>query len=103
MRQLMLRLWKDDCGALIATEWVFVATILVLGSITGLVAVRQAVITELTEFADAVLALNQSYSFSGQVNCESSTGGSSFADHPTAIGMASTAAVGGFDTGNPCD
>ena len=40
MRQLLLELWKDDAGALIATEWVFVATILVLGSITGLVAVR---------------------------------------------------------------
>jgi hypothetical protein len=31
MRQLMLRLWKADCGALIATEWVLVATILVGG------------------------------------------------------------------------
>jgi hypothetical protein len=39
VNQLMLKLWKDDCGALIATEWVFVATILVLGAITGLVAV----------------------------------------------------------------
>jgi hypothetical protein len=60
MRNLMSKLWADDCGALIATEWVFVATILVLGSITGLVAVRQAVLSELTEFANAVLALNQS-------------------------------------------
>src|SRR4051794_37350159 len=50
MSQLMLKLWNDDCGALIATEWVFVATILVLGAITGLVAVRQAAISELTEF-----------------------------------------------------
>jgi hypothetical protein len=50
-----------------------------------------------------VLALNQSYSYSGQVNCESSTAGSSFADHPTAIGIGSAGAGGGFDTGNPCD
>src|SRR5215468_4868723 len=76
MRNLMLKLWSDDSGALIATVWVFVATILVLGSIVGLVAVRQAVISELTEFANAVLALNQSFTFSGQRNCESSTGGS---------------------------
>src|SRR5205807_9898579 len=76
MRELMTRLWDDDCGALIATEWVFVATILVLGIITGLVAVRQAVIAELTDFANAVMALNVSYSFSGQSNCESSTAGS---------------------------
>ena len=56
MRQ-MLKLWNDDCGALIATEWVFVVTILILGIITGLVAVRQAVISELTETAQAILAL----------------------------------------------
>src|SRR5262249_37766722 len=76
MRKMMLKLWADDGGALIATEWVFVATILVLGIITGLVAVRQPVISELPEFANAVLALNQSFSFSGQSNCKSSTGGS---------------------------
>src|SRR5262245_30491998 len=76
MRQMMLKLWNDDCGALIATEWVFVATILVLGIITGLVAVRQAVISELTEFANAVLSLNQSFSFAGMSNCKASTAGS---------------------------
>ena len=58
MRKLLRRLWIDDCGALIATEWVFVATIMVLGAITGLVAVRQAILSELTEFANAVTSLN---------------------------------------------
>ncbi len=76
MRRLMQKLWSDDHGALIATEWVFVATILILGIITGLIAVRQAVISELTEFANAVMALSQSYSFAGQSNCLSSTAGS---------------------------
>jgi hypothetical protein len=80
MRQLMLKVWKDDCGALIATEWVFVATILVLGSITGLVAVRQAILSELQDMAQAIMTLDQSYSFSGQSNCESSTAGSQFTD-----------------------
>jgi hypothetical protein len=65
-KEVVFRLWTDDCGAWIATEWVFVATILVLGAITGLVAVRQAVISELEELANAVLTLNQSFSFSGQ-------------------------------------
>ena len=80
MRQLVQKMWKDDYGALIATEWVFVATILVLGIITGLVAVRQAVISELTEFANAVMSLNQSFSFSGQSNCLSSTAGAQAID-----------------------
>jgi hypothetical protein len=63
MRQLMSRLWTDDAGALLAVEWVFVATILVIGSITGLVAVRQAIIHELEDFAEAVLALCTSWEF----------------------------------------
>jgi hypothetical protein len=63
MRQLMGRLWTDDGGALIAVEWVFVATILIIGSITGLVALREAIVTELEEFAEAVMALSTSWCF----------------------------------------
>src|ERR1700757_3232504 len=91
MRQLMLKLWKDDCGALIATEWVFVATILVLGSIVGLVAVRNAVVAELTEFANAVLSLNQSFSSPALTNCRASPAGSRAQDTCQSIPAASTA------------
>jgi hypothetical protein len=105
MRQLMRALWKDDCGALIATEWVFVATILVLGSITGLVAVRQAILAELQDFAQALMSLDQSYSFSSQSNCESSTAGSAYTDVTETIMNGSGPALDpGFDMGNlPCD
>ena len=65
--KLVRRLWKDDGGALLATEWVVVATILILGIIPALVAVRQGVLSELTEFANATMSLDQSYCFSGQV------------------------------------
>jgi hypothetical protein len=80
MRNLMLKLWKDDCGALLSTEWIFVCVIIVLGSITGMVLMRNAVISELVEFGQAVEALNVGYSFSGQANCESSTNGSAAID-----------------------
>jgi Flp pilus assembly pilin Flp len=127
MRKLMLRLWNDDCGALIATEWVFLATILVLGSITGLVAVRQAVITQFAELANAVMALDQRYSFSGQGDdCTSlsdeenggglfgldltdqtsqqvHTAGSAAIDHPDHIGIRSNAAWGTTIDQRPCD
>jgi hypothetical protein len=104
MRDLLFRLWADDCGALIATEWVFVATILVLGAITGLVSVRQAVIAELTDFANAVLALNQSYSFSGQTNCQASTAGSAFSDTVDSILVRSVgASVISTALQNACD
>ena len=92
MDRLWSRLWSDDQGALIATEWVFVATILILGIITGLVAVRQAVISELTEFANAVMALSQSYSFAGQSNCLASVAGSQATDVTNSIAESSVPA-----------
>jgi hypothetical protein len=103
MRQMLSKLWNDDCGAIIATEWVFVVTILVLGIITGLVALRQAVISETTELAQAIMALNQSFSFSGQTNCESSTAGSAAADSCNTIGEVSAAATTCTVNQNPCD
>jgi hypothetical protein len=47
------------------TEWILVATILVIGLIPGLIAVRQGVLSELVEFANAVMGLDQSYGYTG--------------------------------------
>jgi hypothetical protein len=93
MQKLILKLYNDDAGALIASEWVFVATILTLGAITGLVAVRQAVIAELHDLANSMLALNCSYSYSGQANCCASTAGAQFIDPPEPIVVGSVAAT----------
>ena len=45
----MRKLWNDDCGVIISTEAAFFITITIFGIITGLVAVRQAVISELAQ------------------------------------------------------
>jgi Flp pilus assembly pilin Flp len=103
MRNLMARLWDDDDGALIAVEWIFLATILILGVIVGMVAVRQAILAELYDIANALLSLNQSYSLTGQSNCESATAGAFFVDVGDSIVVRSTAATtGGFDN-RACD
>jgi Flp pilus assembly pilin Flp len=78
MFQLMLRVWQDDSGALIATEWVFIATMLVLGLVTGLSALSSAINGELLDLANAISSLNQSYSFGGSSGCCASTAGSFF-------------------------
>lgn len=82
MRHLLSKLWNDDEGALIATEWVFVVTILVIGLVTGLKSVQQAVLNELEEVAGAIGALSQSYSFGGTSGCCRFTGttGSRYSD-----------------------
>lgn len=43
MRQFLKKVWRDERGCT-TPEWAFIATILVLGAITGLVASRQATV-----------------------------------------------------------
>jgi hypothetical protein len=56
MRQLLLKLWDDDRGSLQVTEWLFLATILVLGIVPGIVAVRNSLNSVLVRAAFAAAA-----------------------------------------------
>jgi hypothetical protein len=80
MTRLFCRLWADDSGALIATEWVFVATILVLGGVAALNRLNPTPVPWLVDFANAVSSLNQSYSFGGSSGCCGSAAGSAFTE-----------------------
>jgi Flp pilus assembly pilin Flp len=80
MRKLFAKCWNDDDGALIATEFLFVATILVIGTVIGLTAVRNAVNAELTDLANAILALDLSYTISGVSGCGASVNGTQVID-----------------------
>jgi Flp pilus assembly pilin Flp len=84
MKGMMVRLWHDDSGALLATEWVFMATILVIGLIVGLRAVQQAVLNEMEEFAGAIGSLSQSFSFGGNSGCCGFSNRAIFNDQPGA-------------------
>ncbi|MGF1577969.1 MAG: Flp family type IVb pilin [Gemmataceae bacterium] len=85
MSKLLQKLWNDDCGALIAAEYLFVATILVIGIIVGLSSVREAVNNELAELANAYLALSQGYAISGQFGCCAQSDGSQAIDTPSLV------------------
>jgi hypothetical protein len=41
MRKLLWRLWYEEAGSVASPEWALIATILVLGAITGVVASQQ--------------------------------------------------------------
>jgi Flp pilus assembly pilin Flp len=92
MRNLMLKLWNDDRGALVATEWVFVSTILVVGIVAGLKSVQQTVNAELADMADAIGALSQAYSYGGVSGCAASSNGSLFADRIHDVSVQTNAA-----------
>lgn len=63
---VLARLAHDDGGAVLATEWLLVTTVLVLGLIPGLIAIRQGLLAELGDIASATTGLDQSYGYTGQ-------------------------------------
>jgi hypothetical protein len=89
VKSIASKLWNDDAGALIASEFLFVATILVIGIVVGLSSVRVAVTAELGELGNAILALSQGYSISGLQGCCASTDGSQAIDTPSTLAESS--------------
>ena len=73
-------LWKDERAAVVSAELAAVMTCSVLALIVGLKNVSDAVNTELSDLAQAMGSLNQSYSFSGMIGCQAWVAGSSFVD-----------------------
>lgn len=69
MVTLFSRLGSDERGFVVTSELVLIATLCVLGLVTGLTCLRQAVNAELGDVASAIGSLNQSYSYSGKHGC----------------------------------
>lgn len=81
MKNIVVRLWRDEAGFVVSTELVLIATIVVIGMITGLVTVRDAVVTELADVADAISEVDQSYSYGAITAHCASTAGTQFTDN----------------------
>jgi Flp pilus assembly pilin Flp len=60
MKHLGYRWWTEDDGVL-SFEWTMIVTLLCLGIVGGLAAARDAVIDELGDVAQAMLALDHTY------------------------------------------
>ena len=78
--KLVQRLWNDEAGFIVSAELVLIATVLVIGMLVGLVTIRDQVVQELGDVADAFSEIDQSYSFSGVTGHASSTSGTIFND-----------------------
>ncbi|MCC9602742.1 hypothetical protein LOC67_19505 [Stieleria sp. JC731] len=79
-KHLFAALWQDERGFVISIELILIVTIMVIGLIAGLTALRDAVVSELTDVAKGVQQLNQSYQANGVVGHGASTMGSDFQD-----------------------
>ena len=60
MRSFLTRLWRDTDGTL-SFEWTMLTSLLTIGAVSGVATVRDAVIDEMGDLAQAMVALDQSY------------------------------------------
>ncbi len=74
------RFWSDDAGFVVSAELILVATVAVIGLLVGLAAVRDGVVSELSDVAGAIQDVNQSYSIDGVVGHNANTAGFNFLD-----------------------
>lgn len=92
MLRLTNDLWTDQAGFVVSAEMVLISTVGVIGIGTGLVCVRDAVNSELTDVACAITSLDQSYCYTGfhsykdRCRCvtKAQTAGSSYPPRPDA-------------------
>ncbi len=69
MKKVLARIWKEEDGVL-SFEWVLLVTLLTIGIVAGLSAARDAIIDELGDVAQAMLALDQSYTIDFPLNID---------------------------------
>ncbi len=60
MKKVLAQVWSEQDGVL-SFEWVLLVTLLTFGIVGGIAAARDAIIDEMGDVAQAMLALDQSY------------------------------------------
>ena len=88
---LAARLWADECGAVIATEYLMLGTIVAAGSVTGLTAMRDAMVNEYEEFGQSVRDIRKAHTPASLARKGNS---------PQAAPLYTTVAADGFSLGN---
>ncbi|MFI4876385.1 MAG: hypothetical protein ACIALR_13630, partial [Blastopirellula sp. JB062] len=77
---LLKRIWNDEAGFIVSTELILIATIVVIGLVVGLSAVRDAVTAELSDVAGAIQDVDQSYTVWGVTGHSAAVAGSDYGD-----------------------
>lgn len=68
MKSILRRIGRNDKGVL-TFEWVLLITVAVIGIIGGYSAMRDAVIDEMGDIADALIAVDQSFTTTAPAGC----------------------------------
>ena len=65
MLRLAKALWNDQAGFIVSAELVLISSVGIIGLVTGLTCLRDAVNKELSDVSCAISALDQSYCYTG--------------------------------------
>jgi Flp pilus assembly pilin Flp len=74
VKQLLLRLWREEDGVL-SFEWTVLTSLLTVGVVSGVAAVRDAAIDEMGDLAQAMVSLDQSYQIEAPLAVSVHSGG----------------------------
>lgn len=83
--RLWKKLWFEEQGFVLSSEIVMVGSALVLGSAVGLTGLRDAVNTELSDLAEALGSIDQSFCYSGVAGHHAFTAGSIYIDQKDCV------------------
>lgn len=95
---MIKKLWNDESG-IVGLEYLVLATLIALALIVGANGVGVALNAEYNELANAILTINQTYSYSGYSTCTATVVGSATTDTPGTISSSVTAAPTAAGTG----
>jgi Flp pilus assembly pilin Flp len=82
---MLKKLWNDESG-IVTLEYLILATLLGLALIIGVSGLSRAINAELMELGNAILALSQDYTVSGQRTCWAEVDGSAAGDTAGSLG-----------------
>ena len=88
----MQRLWKDETGVIDASSYIFFVTLICIGSVCGLVTIRDQVTQELGDLSVAFQNIDQSFSLNYTLGTLVVT--ASFIDNDAGNGVAGAAPAG---------
>lgn len=101
IKQTLARAWREDEGVL-TFEWILLLTLLVIGIVSGLSTVRDAIIDELTDVAFAAVSFDQSFSVDAFEACGVTTCAFGYVDEKPPLTRCERGGIPGQETVTDC-
>lgn len=99
---MFAKLWNDESGN-VALEYLLLLTIVGLGLVVAFSNLENAIKSEYTELANAILGLSQAYAVSTETSCKAYKQGSNVSDTPQTLAFGVLTVAPTSININPCN